>query len=232
VIPVSYRAILDVIDEAVIVIKNDLYIAYVNKIAVRLTNLKSTLIGCKIDSLFEDSVEESIRQFKDFSIKESICFSEGPAVDINGKVTPDGLFIVLTIRKSETSDIQSDNTNDHWKGVSENLIARVKEILENEKRFILPQLTLTSLAKELGTNRSYLSKVINCHYGMSFPRLLNTFRVKEYIILCTNPATDNLKKEHLMTKAGFCGKATFHSAFKNITGKSPGEYIREICEQE
>jgi len=231
VIPVSYRAILDIIDEAVIVIKNDLCIVYINKTAVRITNLESALIGCKIDGLFEENLEKSIRQFKDFSIKGNICFSEAPVVDIKGKVTPDGLFIVLTIIKSGRSDNQLINKNHHWKAISENLIAKVKEILENEKRFILPQLTITSLAKELSTNRSYLSKVINHYYCMSFPRLLNTLRVKEYIILCTDPATANLKKEHLMTKAGFCNKATFHSAFKSITGKSPREYLNGLSGQ-
>ena len=94
-----------------------------------------------------------------------------------------------------------------------------------EKVYLNPSLTLTELAKKMGTNASLLSKVINSRFGISFNELINKYRVKEVITLMKDPAYKNLNLLAIAYDAGFNSKSTFNRAFKKSTGASPKDYL-------
>ena len=56
---------------------------------------------------------------------------------------------------------------------------RFTHYLRTHKPYLNPQLRITHVAADLCTNRNYLSFFINREYGMSFSRLINSYRLKE-----------------------------------------------------
>lgn len=84
-----------------------------------------------------------------------------------------------------------------------------------------PTLTLDALAEELGTNRSYLSIVINSRMQKGFTEYVNFYRVEEAKKLLRD--TDN-KVSYISAESGFGSPQTFYSIFKNVVQLTPTEY--------
>ncbi len=81
------------------------------------------------------------------------------------------------------------------------LIARLMEQIETNEIFLQPDLSLTTLSKEIGTNRTYLSNLINQQFGLNFNAFINQYRVI-YVLEYrkTHPQASN---EDLMHAGGF-----------------------------
>lgn len=92
-------------------------------------------------------------------------------------------------------------------------------------RYRDPELTLTDLARELDTNASLLSKVINQSFKMNFNDFVNYYRVNEVKEKLSSPEFSNLTIMSMAYEAGFNSKATFNRAFKKVTGKNPKDFI-------
>lgn len=101
---------------------------------------------------------------------------------------------------------------------------KVKEAILGEKMYRNPELTLTDLATHLGTNPSFLSKIINRSFGKNFNDYVNQYRVLEVKENLVNPANAHLTIMSLAYDAGFNSKATFNRAFKKFTGDNPKTY--------
>ncbi|RYY57422.1 MAG: AraC family transcriptional regulator [Chitinophagaceae bacterium] len=102
---------------------------------------------------------------------------------------------------------------------------RLEEMMQGQKSYLEPELTLTELARKMGTNASLLSKVINGTQGKSFNDYINELRVREAIRLLNTPAYRNFSLLATAYDAGFNSKSTFNRAFKKLTGKNPKDYI-------
>jgi AraC-like DNA-binding protein len=82
-----------------------------------------------------------------------------------------------------------------------------------------PDLTLASLARELGTNTSDLSRGINEGLSMNFNELINRLRVEAVKVALVNQPEGNLLE--IAFDAGFSSKASFNRSFKLYTGETP-----------
>lgn len=104
----------------------------------------------------------------------------------------------------------------------QNLKNKLQGLMQNEKLYLEPNLTLTDLSKNLGVNSSVLSYVINNGFGKNFNDFINEFRIEE--------VKNKLKTANDSTllgiafDCGFNSKATFNRAFKKFTGFSPKEF--------
>lgn len=95
--------------------------------------------------------------------------------------------------------------------------------MEKEKPYLNPRLTLRDLALLVGTNRTRLSLTLNNQTGMNFSRWLSTYRVNHLIQqLDTHP---ELNTRGLYENAGFPSRTSFFRQFKEVTGKTLGEFI-------
>ena len=112
---------------------------------------------------------------------------------------------------------------------TENLILSNLETFEKSKDVRDPNLSLVVLAKRMNTNSKYLSEIINKHKGKNFNNYLNELRVN-YIVekLTQNPEYLQYKTSYLAEEAGFASRTTFTTIFKNVTGKSPSQFIDEL----
>lgn len=130
-----------------------------------------------------------------------------------GDVTEDAAFEVV-------EDKKQDIVLATWK-------QKVKSLVEDEKLYEEPELTLSSLAKKMNTNTSVLSRVINQGFNASFNDFINEYRI--------NAVKEKLQSGEQKTQTllgiaydcGFNSKATFNRAFKKTTGLSPKEWMQK-----
>jgi YesN/AraC family two-component response regulator len=100
--------------------------------------------------------------------------------------------------------------------------------MENQKPHLEAELTLTDLAKQLNTNTSVLSKVINDGTGRNFNDFINSYRVQEVINKLKSGEQRRQTLLGIAYDCGFNSKATFNRSFKKVTGKTPKEYIDSL----
>lgn len=98
-------------------------------------------------------------------------------------------------------------------------LARVKA----EQLWRDPDLTLSALARILGTNTSYLSRGLGAASGENFNAVVNRYRVEEVQrLLASSGETRDLLT--LAFEAGFNSKASFNRAFRDLAGMSPSAW--------
>jgi AraC-like DNA-binding protein len=59
------------------------------------------------------------------------------------------------------------------------LIKKVRKICKRERPHLNSHLKITDFARDVGTNRTYLSRYINENYGMNFSTYINRLRLAE-----------------------------------------------------
>jgi AraC-like DNA-binding protein len=110
------------------------------------------------------------------------------------------------------------------------LINRLLAYMGEKKPFLDPELTLSSLAKEMDLSRSQLSQLINEGIGDNFYNFVNQYRVEEVKRLMTDARVKNFNMLGLALEAGFKSKSTFNLIFKRFTGLTPTQYRKNLSE--
>lgn len=106
-----------------------------------------------------------------------------------------------------------------------------KELMDKEKLYRNPDLTLPMLAKKLKLSANTLSQVLNGYCGQTFYNFVNSYRLEEVVSMMRDPKFDEKSVLELLLEAGFKSKSTFNPVFKKWTGKTPSEYRKEIQEK-
>ena len=83
----------------------------------------------------------------------------------------------------------------------------------------------------LGTNRTYLSRIINEKTQMSFTHYINRFRIDEAVRLLSDPTYDTPLKA-LAIDLGFNSLSTFYNLFQASVGMTPAQYRSKVQELE
>ncbi len=100
--------------------------------------------------------------------------------------------------------------------------------MDEEKPYLNPELSLQDLANNLGVSRHQLSAVINQNQKMNFYEFVNTYRVNEMCSLMEDPKMKNYKIISLAFDAGFNSKASFNRIFKQLSGRTPSDYMASL----
>lgn len=116
--------------------------------------------------------------------------------------------------------------------LSEDIVSDILQRLERfeeQKAFLNPEISLTSLAKEFHTNSSYLSRVLNFHMEKNFSQYLNELRVNHAMSeIKHNPNFRKYTIEAIAAESGYKNAASFSRAFYRITGIYPSYYINNL----
>ncbi len=104
----------------------------------------------------------------------------------------------------------------------------LKRAVQQNRYYEDPELTLSSLAEKLGLNTHELSRMLNTVLKKSFNDFINEYRVKDVIRKMQDPAYANITLLGIAYDSGFNSQSTFHRIFKEITGKTPAEYKKEL----
>ena len=117
---------------------------------------------------------------------------------------------------------ECDASSDRWKGMGEckveivpvtdkldELAFKVDEVMRGKLLYLNPNITLDLLAQELGTNRTYLSRVFNWKKKISFTGYLNALRL-DYATECIKEGEYDVKQ--LVVDSGFPSARAFYKA--------------------
>ena len=111
----------------------------------------------------------------------------------------------------------------------DSLLSQFQRLMIEQQLFLQPSLTLDDVAKRMGTNKTYVSKVVNNTYNQGFPELLNTLRIDyaEQYLLNHRDA----RQKEVAIACGFLSASAFNSTFKKVTGLTPKMWLNSYSLQ-
>ncbi|MEP0265018.1 helix-turn-helix domain-containing protein [Dokdonia sp.] len=131
------------------------------------------------------------------------------------KTTKDEIFL----KKSELS-------------IPEEVIAKILSELENfekEKDYLNSKISISLLAKTIGTNPNYLSKTVNHFKKMSFSQYINMLRIEHSV---GSLKSDTIYRKYTLkaiaAEFGFNNTESFSKAFYKETGIKPSYFIKNL----
>jgi AraC-like DNA-binding protein len=139
------------------------------------------------------------------------------------------------IEKIPVTFVEEDKTlTPKIAGISESTITNILEeleIFEKEQQFLDSKITQKLLSEKLGTNPTYLSKIINAYKGKNFSNYLNDLRL-EYIVELLKTEHQFLEKEikELANIAGFKNAEAFSDNFQRKFEIKPSYFIKMMKE--
>ncbi|MBV6655813.1 MAG: helix-turn-helix domain-containing protein [Mameliella sp.] len=143
------------------------------------------------------------------------------AFEVDGNAVQEELPIPLL-------DLEEKYSSSSLKGVDElRLYLRMKDTVEKEQLFLDPNLSLRSVADQLGTNTKYLSQVVNHNAKCNFQQFINQYRVAEVKEKIKDPKYYNLTLFGIARQCGFKNKSTFYKVFKEVTGMTPRKFLKQ-----
>ena len=110
---------------------------------------------------------------------------------------------------------------------SNELKEQLEEMMNTQKAFANPTITLFDLAQDLNTTPKMISQVINKGFQMNFNDFINTYRTEEVIAKLTSGESNSQTLLGITLDSGFNSKSTFNRAFKKHTQLTPKEYIKK-----
>ena len=108
---------------------------------------------------------------------------------------------------------------------------KITELLQHGKVYQNPELSLTQLAKQLQTNPSVVSRVINQGFQLNFNDFINQYRIEAVMQKFKEGSQKTQTLLGIAFDCGFNSKATFNRAFKKLTDVSPMEWLKKNAYQ-
>jgi len=142
------------------------------------------------------------------------------AFEVDGDKVKDEVMIPLLnlnekYRSSSLRSIDEVKLYDH-----------LKQLMEANKLYLDAELSLKKVADLLNTNTKYLSQVVNHQAGVNFQQFTNLYRVEEAKKKIVKESLSNLTLYGIALQCGFKNKSTFYKVFKEVTGFTPKEFVR------
>jgi AraC-like DNA-binding protein len=106
------------------------------------------------------------------------------------------------------------------------LYEQLVQLMQREKPYLEPELTLGELAKRMHIHPNHLSQVINARADKNFYDFVNAWRIEEFLRQADEPANQQFTLLALAFDCGFNSKASFNRNFRNYTGHAPTTYLK------
>lgn len=106
----------------------------------------------------------------------------------------------------------------------ESIREAILQMINEEKIYLDPTLTVTELARRLDLSANVVSYAIGQSFGKSFRDLINEYRVEEVKLRLVDPTLAHLSILGVALDSGFNSEASFYRVFKKHTDCSPKEF--------
>ena len=117
------------------------------------------------------------------------------------------------------------DVSDPAKQEKNDLQTRITDLVEEKQLFLIKDLKITDIARELGTNATYISACINGQMGISFPEFISRYRV-EYALKLMQEHPE-MSSVEVWEASGFNNEKTFFRRFRSQTGMTPAEWKKQ-----
>ena len=107
-------------------------------------------------------------------------------------------------------------------------VDQINHFFQENNIYLLSDFSLAKLSKAVNIPKHHLSQVINCAMGTTFYDLVNTKRIDYAMSRLQEGNQLNITLEGLGYECGFNSKSAFFHHFKKKTGKTPGQFKKEI----
>ena len=139
--------------------------------------------------------------------------------------------VVMTHVEDDDHSSSMRNCSASPLGMSKNIGHLLKQHCEESQLYLQYDISLTELAKQIGTNRVYLSQ----HFAMqgtTYNAYINGLRIQYFINLYHEAAATHQTTtvQQLAYQSGFRSYGTFNTAFKKSMGMTATEWIRTMTD--
>jgi AraC-like DNA-binding protein/Tfp pilus assembly protein PilF len=111
------------------------------------------------------------------------------------------------------------------------LLSKISTVMINTEIICDSEFSIIKLAELVQSTDRYVSEVINRSLNKNFRSYLNSYRIREAQHLFLELEVKKYTIEAVSKQVGFKSLSAFYEAFKEITGVSPGFYLKSIQEQ-
>ncbi|MEM7484592.1 MAG: helix-turn-helix transcriptional regulator [Bacteroidota bacterium] len=158
-----------------------------------------------------------------YGIKQVGIFTNQPPLELSSVLeTPKATELLIAPLENVKYE-KSSLTDDHAHKIHNRLV----HLMDEKKAYLIPELTLAMVAKELGVHPNSLSQVINTVEQKNFFDYINTLRIREFMKQAANPNNKKYTLLSLAYECGFNSKTSFNRNFRNLTGQSPSEFLKK-----
>lgn len=134
------------------------------------------------------------------------------------------IYISIKILKQEVPQTTNITNNEELKkAIPLYQSSDISELIYKNQYYLTEDLNLNMLANLIGTNRTYLSRIINQELEINFYDYINTFRIKHAEELLKSPDC-SLNLESIAYESGFRSYSTFNRFFKKKHNITPGNF--------
>ncbi len=136
--------------------------------------------------------------------------------------------ILLSSVKSRGNTLNKPKVHTASADTIDLLAKRLEALMQVQKKYLDPELSLKQLAFLLDTNPTYLSQVINQEFNKSYNDFINELRVQEACRMIEAGRYHTQTFETIGNEVGFISKSVFFTMFKKFTGMSPAAYRKTL----
>lgn len=136
------------------------------------------------------------------------------------------------LRNQELTKLQEKNhegTKDEQEMSGIALFKKLENMMTNDKIFKDPDISLSKLAELLGSNRTYVSAIINKYSSKSFYNYIHSYRISEAVSIISDVNADIVLKA-VSSEVGYKSISCFYRAFCRETGCTPVIYREKVIQ--
>ena len=144
-----------------------------------------------------------------------------------------------TEEDSVTADCGTDTADTHEcdsrdscdDDMEKQLLSQINDVMGNMEAISSPDFSLQTLADMVGSNTSYVSRVINNSYHKNFKTLLNETRIREACHkLADRQQYEGYTMQVIYEAVGYRNASSFIRAFKKVYNMTPSEFQKLAAE--
>lgn len=139
------------------------------------------------------------------------------------------LFSVRSVEEPQnklSAQSPAQQVDDDEQGIqNQQLVEDLHKVLEEDKVFLRPDIHIDDVARMLGTNRTYVTRLMRQEYGLSFIEYVNIARIQYSQNLLY---TSDLTLDNIAEMSGFQSTSNYCRAFKRYIGQSPHTWLRDV----
>lgn len=133
---------------------------------------------------------------------------------------PEAFEVRYIIEKKETPRLKEDELQNHK--------AALEKLMQIEKLYLDPELSLGTVAEKLNLTMTTLSWLINKNYECNFYDFVNRYRISEFLEKLEKKEHKKKTLSSLAFESGFNSRTTFNKFFKKTTQNTPSEYLEKL----